>query len=98
MAETKVSNLIRVRQGKSTVEFELRDGKLTTSIDKKGSGQLPFSITINEEVVGVLKEMLGRHKASSVLATKLPPDVSKEEEEHPKLDLEADGDTKEGMA
>lgn len=101
MAKTKVSKLIRVKQGRSTIEFELEDTKLTINLFKQGSGVPPNKITIQEEAIEVLRAMLGGPMLPlAKLATRLPPDslTDAQRAEHVSPDLEGEGDMKEGMA
>lgn len=84
MSRAKVSNLVRVKTGSKTIEFELKDNKLTVLLETEYTG----TITINEEAVNVLRELLGLTKAGetiiarmtrpSILATELPPDTTRE--------------------
>ena len=98
MARTKVSKLIRVRQGKSTVELELIESKLTISLVKQGSGQTPATITINKEAVDVLRELLGElERKPTKLATELPAGTTHEQQEVP-ADADGGPDFKAGMA
>lgn len=83
MARTKVSKLIRVKQGKSTIEFELGEEKLDITLFKQGSGQAPSSIGINKEAILVLRELLGASQIPQLvkepkLATKLPPGTTRD--------------------
>ncbi len=109
MSRTKVSNLVRVKQGKSTIEFELKDDKLTVALWREEDTRSLSTVTINAEAVNVLREMLGLQKAGVALAlepklaTALPPgsemtEEARREAEHTSPDLEGDGDTAEGMA
>lgn len=103
MAKPKVSNLVRVRQGTKTLEVELKDNKLTIMIKSEHQG-IAQNITVNEEAVSVIRELLGLTRAGEAimgkmtetreLATQLPPDTKEE--------IPADSDEgpafKEGMA
>lgn len=57
MADTKVSRLIRVKQGKTTIQFELLGDSLTIELPRRGQKHVHF--TVQKEGVAVLRELLG---------------------------------------
>ena len=56
MVDTKVSTLTRIRQGKTTILFELLGGKLIIEWPRRGQDTL--KLTISELGVIALKELL----------------------------------------
>lgn len=99
MGKAKVSSLVRIHQGRKTLEVELKENKLTIMIKSEHQG-IAQNITVNEEAVNVIRELLGLKKSENViipatkLATQLPPDTT---EEVP-ADSDKGPDFKAGMA
>lgn len=58
MAESVVSKLVRVRQGRSIVQFELADKGLTVEYYAR-SGQRPIKVILGGPAVTALRELLG---------------------------------------
>lgn len=81
MADTKVSRLIRVKQGRTTIQFELLGDSLTIELPRKGQKHTCF--TVQKEGVAVLKELLGAGPAAPVTATEPTPVHRIEESQRP---------------
>ena len=109
MAKSRVSSLVRVRQGKNYIEFELDEdtGKLVIYIITPGDVTPKVKASLNIEAVNVLRELLGLKKAKleitepmkePKLATELPPDTHRADE-HESPDLSgSQSDEAVGMA
>ena len=110
MAKSRVSSLVRVRQGKNYIEFELDEdtGKLVIYIITPGDVTPKVKASLNIEAVNVLRELLGLRKfvvptseelhGEPKLATELPPDTHRADE-HESPDLSgSQSDEAVGMA
>ena len=109
MAKSRVSSLVRVRQGKNYIEFELDEdtGKLVIYIITPGDVTPKVKASLNIEAVNVLRGLLGLKKAKleiiehmkePKLATELPPDTHRADE-HESPDLSgSQSDEAVGMA
>ena len=100
MARAKVSRLIRVRQGRNYIEFELDEdtGKLIIYITTPGDTTPKVKASLNVEAVNVLRAMLEDGGAKPAkLATELPAGTTREIVKVP-ADSDQGDDFKAGMA
>ena len=87
MARTKVTTLVRVRQGKNHIEFDYdkESNKLSIELRTGKEGEPVLIVPLKGEAVNALRDLL-EVQYSPKLATKLPPGTYRKGEEPPKDD------------
>lgn len=104
-SKTKVSKQVKITQGKSTITFELLDGKL--AVEHRGGATEYFKFILREPGMDALRELLGMQQPSRAKATTpdkpltLPPEEFDErfnQDKQPTPPRESDGTpTPEGL-